>query len=85
MDPKLVERLLETKDVKVISQHYHHLEDLVMIRRTTGSKLRLNHRDDSPIVDLKSIMVPHSVSTVDLSYRPSEAAEAEWWHLLSAR
>lgn len=85
MDPKLIEKLLDTTDVNVIAEHYHHLEDLVMIRRTTGSKLRLNHKEDSPLVDLKSMMVPHSVFTVDLEYRSSEAAEAEWWHLLNAR
>ncbi len=78
-----VEKLLLSEDVGLISQYYHFMDELVVIRRSTSSSLILNEIGDR--ISLRSIMPLHEVKTVDIVYREEEAVEAQWMHRIHAR
>jgi hypothetical protein len=74
---------LLTLDVTVISKYYRFMDELLMIRRSTSSLLRLNEAGDT--ISMLSIMPSHEVKTVELQYTQEEAAEMQWIHRVHAR
>lgn len=70
-----MEELLLTGDVSEISKYYHVMDELISIRRSTASVLKRN--DTGGIVELETMMPPHKVRTVDLSYNLKEETEAQ--------
>lgn len=83
LDPKRIEQLLNTGDVTKIAKYYHIMDELVSIRRSTASILKVNDKGDT--IELKTMMPPHTVKTVELNYTAEEATEAQWFHRLFAR
>ena len=77
-----IEALLSTGDSTVIAKFYHYMDELIMIRRSTASILKFNNDIEIPMI---SMMPSHDVRTVQLSYTPEEAVEAQWVHRLHAR
>lgn len=59
-----------------MSHYYHHIDELVSIRRSTASKIPRDY-ERTEFVDLRTIMPKHTVKTVKLEYRKEEAAEAQ--------
>ena len=83
LDPKRIEQLLNTGDVTKIAKYFHIMDELVSIRRSTASVLHVNDTGDT--IELKTMMPPHTVKTVELNYTAEEATEAQWFHRLFAR
>lgn len=67
----------------MIARYYHHMDKLIMIRRSTSSTLKMNKKSD--LLSLKSVMPTHKVKTVELFLRLEEKAEAQWIHRVHAR
>ena len=83
MDPRRIQSLLDTRDVSIISRYYHHLDELIAIRRSLASELVRNEKGEK--VSLKSMMPKHVVKTVELSYDDEEELEAQCFHRVYAR
>ena len=83
MDPKRIQALLDTRDVSIISTYYHHLDELIAIRRSPASELVRNEKGEK--VSLKSRMPKHVVKTVELPYDDDEELEAQCFHGVYAR
>ena len=78
-----IEKLLLTGDVNMISKFYHHMDELVSIRRSTASSLIRNESGDQ--ISMKSMMPKHVVKTAELVYTNEEAVEAQFLHRYHAR
>jgi hypothetical protein len=83
IQPRAVDQLLKTEQVALIQENFKYVSEMVLLRRSTGSKLKLRVGSDD-VLDLSQMMQPHVVKTVDLKYRESEKAESQFWHLLAA-
>jgi hypothetical protein len=83
MCPHILEDLLKTQDYAKISKYYHYMDELAMIRRSTGSVL--TYSDDRPPISLRKLMPVYEVKTAFLEYREEEAVEAQWVHRSYAR
>jgi hypothetical protein len=75
--------LLRTDNLATILDHYHHMDQLLMIRRSPASTLLVNSKGDS--ISMRSIMPLHEVKTVQLKYAPEEEVEHQWVHRQHAR
>jgi len=78
-----IETLLNSQDPHKVSRYFHHMDDLLAIRRSTASTLQKDRYGN--IISLRSMMPLHEYKTVELKYRPEEAAEMQWSHRAHAR
>ena len=66
-----------------ISQLYHIMDQLCMLRRSPASKIPLD--GTGAVLELRDLMQPHTVKTVDAKFSEDEAYEFQWLHRLPAR
>ncbi|KAK3111572.1 Kinetochore protein Spc24 [Teratosphaeriaceae sp. CCFEE 6253] len=78
MNPKRVAGLLRTENPMLIQKYFHLVEDLIVIRRSPNSILKVN--DDGDTIDLASMMKPHTIKTVQLQREKEQATMYQFFH-----
>lgn len=83
LSPYSAKLLLQSGNRPLIAECFPLIEDLIVLRRTTASRIP---RDDSREVfyELRSLIKPHHMRTRVLDRTPDEEAEFEWLHLDAA-
>lgn len=62
--------------------HYHFMEDLLTLRRSTATNLR---NSDGSEISLAGMMPTHTTHTVELEVIETENIEFQWLHRFAAR
>ena len=65
--------LSTTADVATIAQHYHYTDELLMIRRSSASRVPLDR--DGNFLSMRDIMPTHDIKTMSLSYAEEGGAD----------
>ena len=75
--------LIMNENVIMIGKYYHHMNELISLRKSTVSILSFDKTD--AVVSLWSIMSLHQVKTVKFIYTNNETVECQWTHRLHAQ
>jgi hypothetical protein len=78
IDPEIISALIRTGDHALIAKYYHHMEELVVLRRSTASLLPVDGRGKT--ISLAGMLTKHYTNTVNLEYKADEEVESQWRH-----
>lgn len=77
LNPDRLSKIVQSGDLALIRQHLHPADETLMLRRTDASTLKFQ---DNSRLSLENLVAPHSVQTVDLSMKQTEAVEYQYLH-----
>lgn len=78
MDPHRCASLLKSGDPNDIQRHFHLLDDLVTLRRSAASTLKVD--DEGSTYQLRNLMKPHTIETVLLERSGAQELVYQWLH-----
>lgn len=78
MDPHRCASLLKSGDPLDIQKHFHLLDDLITLRRSSASTLKIN--EDGATYSLRNMMKQHRIETLMLERSGPEELAYQWFH-----
>lgn len=84
LEPFSVKLLLKSDDGPLIAKHFPKLEQFIILRRNTSSKIPRDQAGEK-FCELRDLIKPHRMLTRLVRRRDEEAAEFEWIHRDAAR